>query len=133
MSGKGKEDRFSAAEKRERTTMEVNRKGKKTSRLYLMIRYLVKVFSPKYTLEGTENIPDGPCVIVGNHSQMYGPIAGELYTPGKHAIWCASEMMDRKEVASYAFSDFWSDKPKSVRWFYRLLSHVWVFCTFVNK
>lgn len=97
---------------------------KKTSRLYRLIRWLVRLFSPKFRVEGAENLPDEPCVIVGNHSQMYGPIAGELYTPGKHYIWCAGEMMHRKEVAAYAFQDFWAGKPKRSRWFFRLLSHL---------
>ena len=66
---------------------------KKTTWYYRVIRWLVWVFSPKYRLEGTENLPQEPCVIVGNHSHMYGPIAGELYIPGKRRIWCAGEMM----------------------------------------
>lgn len=95
---------------------------KKTHWLYRIIRWFVWLFSPKYKLEGTERLPKEPCVIVGNHSHMYGPIAAEIYTPGKHMIWCAGEMMDRKEVAAYAYRDFWSGKPKAVRWFYKLLS-----------
>ena len=95
---------------------------KKTSWIYKVIRFLVRLFSPRFRLEGTENLPEEPCVIVGNHSQMYGPIAGELYIPGKHEIWCAGEMMDRKEVADYAYRDFWSGKPWWNRWFYWLLS-----------
>ena len=70
---------------------------KKTTWVYRVIRWLVWLFSPKYQLEGTENLPDEPCVIVGNHSHMYGPIEGELYTPGKHYVWCAGEMMNREE------------------------------------
>ena len=97
---------------------------KKISPLYRLIRWAVWRLSPTYTLLGTENLPEGACVIVGNHSQMYGPIAGELYTPGRHAIWCTGEMMHRREVADYAFRDFWSKKPRSVRWFYRLLSRL---------
>ena len=97
---------------------------KKTSWLYRVIRWLVWLFSPKFKLSGAEKLPDEPCVIVGNHSQKYGPIAGELYTPGKHAIWCAGEMMQRKEVPAYAYQDFWSGKPKRVRWFYKMLSHL---------
>ena len=61
---------------------------------------------------------------VGNHSQMNGPIACELYTPGEHYIWCAGEMMDKKKVPAYAYQDFWSEKPKAVRWFYKLLSYI---------
>ena len=97
---------------------------KPISPLYRFIRWAVWKLSPVYTLRGEENLPEGPCVIVGNHSQMYGPIAGELYVPGKHSTWCAGEMMHRREVAEYAFRDFWSRKPKSVRWLYRLFSRM---------
>lgn len=97
---------------------------KKTSRLYRVIRWLVWLFTPKFKAVGAENLPEGPCVIVGNHSQMYGPIAAELYTPGDHYVWCAGEMMHREEVADYAYQDFWSDKPGWSRWFYKLLSHL---------
>ena len=97
---------------------------KKTSWLYRVVRWLVWLFSPKFKTQGEANLPDGPCVIVGNHSQMYGPIAGELYTPGPHYIWCIGEMMHRDEVADYAFRDFWSNKPKRSRWFYRLVSRL---------
>ena len=97
---------------------------KKTVWQYRVIRWLVWLFSPKYRIEGAENLPDGPCVIVGNHSHMYGPIAGELYTPGRHYIWCIGEMMHHDEVADYAFRDFWSRKPKWSHWFYRLLSRL---------
>ena len=44
--------------------------------------------------------------------------------PGDHAVWCNAEMMHLKEVPDYAYRDFWSLKPKAVRWFYRLLSYV---------
>ena len=97
---------------------------KKTHWLYRVIRALVRLFSPKYTLEGTENLPQGPCVIVSNHCHMYGPIFGELYVPGPHDVWCAGEMMHRKEVPAYAYRDFWSGKSPAVRWFYKLLSHL---------
>ena len=108
---------------------------KPTSFAYRIIRYLVWLFSPKWKLRGVENLPEGPCVIVGNHSQMYGPVAGELYVPGRHWVWCAGEMMHRKEVAAYAYRDFWSQKPRAVRWFYKLLSHAIVplsLCVFNN-
>ena len=97
---------------------------KKVSFLYKIVRWLTWLFSPKYELVGTEKFPEEPCVIVGNHSQMFGPIAGELHFPGKHDIWCAGEMMHRKEVAAYAFQDFWSFKPKWTHPFFRLLSHL---------
>ena len=97
---------------------------KPISPLYRFIRWAVWKLTPDYTLLGTENLPEGPCVIVGNHSQMYGPIAGELYIPGKHSTWCAGEMMHRREAAEYAFRDFWSGKPASVRWLYLIFSRL---------
>lgn len=97
---------------------------KKISLFYRFIRALVKLFSPKYEITGLENIPEEGCVIVGNHSQMYGPIAMELYAPKPHYIWCAGEMMHREEVADYAFRDFWSEKPERVRWFFWIISRI---------
>ena len=95
---------------------------KSLSGLYRVIRWFVWLFSPKYELRGTEHLPEGPCVIVGNHCQMNGPIAAELYTPGPHKTWCIAEMMTKGQVAEYAFNDFWSGKPARSRWFFRLLS-----------
>ena len=97
---------------------------KKVSFLYRIIVFLVRLFSPKFRLLGTGNIPDEPCILVGNHSQMYGPIACEIYPPVRRCTWCAGEMMHRKEVPAYAYKDFWSFKPKYVRWFYKILSYV---------
>ena len=98
--------------------------GKGSPGLYRLICRIVWMLSPKYTLQGTENLPEESCVIVGNHCQMYGPIAAELYLPRPHYTWCIGEMMNRKEVPAYAFQDFWSMKPKALHWFYRLLSHL---------
>ena len=92
--------------------------------LYRMIKGLVRLCYPRIQVVGTENLPEGPAVIVGNHSQMNGPIACELYFPGNHHTWCAGEMMQLKEVPAYAFQDFWSQKPRWIRWFYRLLSYL---------
>ena len=97
---------------------------KKTSLMYRILKWFIWLFSPKYRLEGTENLPEEPCVIVGNHCHMYGPIEAELYTPGRHYVWCIGEMMHREEVSAYAFRDFWSGKPKWTLWFFRLLSHL---------
>lgn len=92
--------------------------------LYRVLEKAVRLFSPKYTLEGTENLPVEPCLIIGNHSQMYGPLAAEFYMPRKHYTWCVGEMMNRKEVPEYAFRDFWAHKPVRTHWFYRALSRL---------
>lgn len=97
---------------------------KKSSWLYRVVRWFVWLFSPKYRIFGLENLPEEACVIVGNHSHMYGPVSAEIYTPGKHVTWCAGQMMQWKEAAVYAYSDFWSGKPKGLRWFYKLLSYL---------
>lgn len=97
---------------------------KRISPLYRLIRRLVWLFYPKITVVGAENLPDGGAVIVGNHCQMHGPIACELYFPGLHYTWCAGEMMRLAEVPAYAYKDFWSAKPRLSRPFYKLLSYL---------
>lgn len=91
---------------------------------YRVIRFFVALFYPKTAVHGLENLPEEPCIIVGNHTQMNGPICAELYFPGKRTIWCASQMMYLKEVPGYAFEDFWSRKPKYTHWFYKCLSYI---------
>lgn len=96
----------------------------KSAPVYRLIRWLVKACYPRITAEGTEKLPDEPVIIVGNHAQLHGPVACELYTPGSHYTWCAGQMMCLKEVPDYAYTDFWSGKPRSTRWFYKLLSYL---------
>lgn len=97
---------------------------KKPSVSFRIIKWLIKVFYPKTQVEGAENLTGEPVIIVGNHCQMNGPIVGELYVPGNPYIWCAGEMMHRKEVPEYAFRDFWSQKPKWTHPFYKLLAYI---------
>ena len=97
---------------------------RRISPLYKLIKALVRLFYGKTAVVGAENLPDEPCIVVGNHSQMNGPIAVELDFPGTHWTWCAGEMMHLKEVPSNAFRDFWSSKPKSVRWLFRIASYL---------
>lgn len=92
--------------------------------LYRVTKWLVRVFYPKIEVFREENLPDVPCLVVGNHSKMNGPISCELYFPGNHYIWCAGQMTQPKEVSGYAYQDFWSEKPRYIRWFYKLLSYM---------
>ena len=87
---------------------------------YLILKGLATIFLlPSMSIEGAENLPEGPAVVVGNHSQAYGPVAAEIYFPGNHYTWCISEMMERDKVADYAYKDFWSKKPALVRPFFK--------------
>ena len=99
-------------------------KEKKISPIYKIIKWLVWLFYPKMEVVGTENLPEGEAIIVGNHTQMNGPIASELYLTGNRYTWCAGQMMNTKEVPDYAYKDFWSGKPKLSRPFYKLLSYI---------
>lgn len=103
--------------------------------LYRVIRFFVKLFYPRTQVQGLAQLPQEPCIVVANHAQMHGPVACELYFPGKRAIWCAGQMMHWKEVPQYAYQDFWSLKPAWSRWFYKLLSYVitpFSVCVFQN-
>lgn len=91
--------------------------------VFRIIRFWIKVIYPHIDVVGTENIPDGPAVIVGNHAKTNGPIACEIYFPGEHYTWTAGQMMHLKEVPDYSYKDFWSYKPWYIKWFFRLLSY----------
>ena len=97
---------------------------KKVTKTYLVIKALIRLFTPKMQAENVENLPEDACIIVGNHAQLYGPIACELYSPRPRQTWCAGQMMVREEVSAYAYQDFWSQKPAHSRWFYRILSRL---------
>lgn len=97
---------------------------KKTSVGFKIVKYLVRLFYGKVEVTGLENLPPKNIIIVGNHTQMNGPIVGELFLPDNCYIWCAGQMMKLKEVPGYAFSDFWSQKPKWTHPFYKLLSYI---------
>ena len=90
--------------------------------LYKILYFFIRLFYPKPRIFGAEKLPEGPCVIVGNHTQMNGPLVAELHLPGRRYIWCAGQMMRWGEVSAYAFEDFWSFKPKWTHPFFRLLS-----------
>ncbi|MBQ7959903.1 MAG: hypothetical protein IJ285_01660 [Clostridia bacterium] len=92
--------------------------------LFRLIRRVVDICYPKQQVVGFENVPDGAAVIVGNHTQMNGPIVCELYFSEDCFTWCAGQMMNVREVPSYAFADFWSEKPLRSRWFYKILSYL---------
>lgn len=92
--------------------------------LFRVIKYLVRMFYPKMEVVGMEKSPDEPMVIVGNHAQLHGPIACELYFPDNYYTWCAGQMMNLKEVPAYAYKDFWSQKPKVVRPLFKLISYI---------
>ena len=92
--------------------------------LFRVIKYLVRLFYPKTEVVGMENLPDEPVVIVGNHTQLHGPIACELYFPDNYYTWCAGQMMKLKEVPEYAYTDFWSQKPKALRPLFKLVSYI---------
>lgn len=96
---------------------------KKVSPVYKFIIWLLYVFYPRMEIIGAENLPDEPCIIAANHCQMNGPIACELFFPENRYTWCAGEMMKLQDVPAYAYRDFWSSKPKYIRWFYKLLSY----------
>ena len=97
---------------------------KKTTFLFHIIKVLVRFFYGKMEIVGLENLPQDNAVIVGNHCQMNGPITGELFLPDNCYIWCAGQMMHKEEVAEYAFTDFWSQKPAWTHPFYKMLSHL---------
>ncbi len=92
--------------------------------LYKIIKWLIWLFYPKMEVVGKENLPDEAAIIVGNHTQLNGPIACEVYFPKNRYTWCAGQMMKLKEVPAYAFEDFWSQKPKYTHPYFKVMSYL---------
>lgn len=92
--------------------------------LFRGIKGMIRLLYPKMDVFGTEKLPQEPLILVGNHGQIHGPIACELFLPECCYTWCAGQMMHLRDVPAYAYQDFWSQKPKWTSWFYKLLSYL---------
>lgn len=92
--------------------------------IFLAIKWTVWLFHAKMKVYGKANLPENEAVIlVGNHSHMSGPICSEIYLKNS-LTWCAGEMMNTPDVPAYAYRDFWAEKPKPLRPFYKALSYI---------
>ena len=103
---------------------EGNNMQKPVSVTFKWVKSAVKALYPTPTAVGKENLPDEPCIIVGNHSQIHGPIVSEIFLEPSGYTWCVGKMMHKKEVPEYVYDDFWPKKAKGTEWFYRLLSRI---------
>ncbi len=55
--------------------------------------------------------PDNPIVFLGNHAEIYGPIASALCLPVPVRFWVISKMMfNKKEVRAYLYENTFSKK-----------------------
>ena len=97
---------------------------KKTTLIYKILYFFINLCFPRLKIFGRENLPAEAGILVGNHSQMTGPLMSELRLDIPHETWCAGQMMRWNEVADYAFTDFWSFKPRWTHPFFRLVSHL---------
>ena len=111
------------ARKEKKALQEEKGKNKKKPFLFAFIVFCIRIFYRKRKLIGVENIPKEEALIIGNHAQIHGPITTQIFYPGYKYIWCIGQMMHIKEVPDYAYQDFWSQKPKYIRWFFRLFSY----------
>lgn len=99
-------------------------KKKRKGLFFRFIRKIACFFYGKRKLIGLENIPQEPCVVVGNHAQLGGPLFAELKFPYKKKTWCIGNLMHLKEAPQYAFEDFWGYKPKRTHWFYKIMARI---------
>lgn len=99
-------------------------KRKKKSKIFKFYEKVVSKCYGKHEIVGLENLPEDACIVVGNHAQINGPLFSAVQYPRKKRVWCIGEMFHFREVPSYAYKDFWSHKPKGIRWFYKILSYI---------
>lgn len=97
---------------------------KKKPGFYKFLRFSISLFFKKREFIGTENIPKEASIIVGNHSQLYGPLTSEMYFPTKKYTWCISNVMEKEAAQKYIYTDFWSKKSIITRPFFKLLSYI---------
>ena len=82
------------------------------------------MFFKKSAFYDYDNLPNKASIIVGNHCQINGPLTCELFFPTYKYIWCRGEMMTLKEFPKYAMENFFFDKPKGIKWLYKIISYV---------
>lgn len=99
-------------------------KERRKSIFYKLLRFIVCRFYKKRAIWGLENLPTDASMIVGNHAQLHGPLSCEIFFPRPKKIWTIGNMMHLKEVPAYAYKDFWSNKPKYSKLFYKIISYV---------
>lgn len=97
---------------------------KKQSFTYKTLKFFINIFYKKRKFEGLENINEEPCIIIGNHAQIHGPLIAEVQFPLKRKTWCIGNVLTKKEFIEHAKTDFWGLKPKCIRWFYYMLAHI---------
>lgn len=103
---------------------QYKQKKKRKGLLFKTIAGIVSLFYGKVNIEGLDNIPDEPCVIVGNHAQMHGPVSAELKTPFRRYTWCIGNMLHIREFPKYAYKEFWGNKPKCIRWLFKIFAYM---------
>ena len=62
-------------------------------------------------LEHVKQDPENPIVFIGNHAEIYGPIASALCFPVPVRFWVISKMMfNKQEVRAYLYENTFSKK-----------------------
>ena len=62
-------------------------------------------------LDHVRTDPDNPIVFLGNHAEIYGPIASALCFPYKVRFWVINKMMfNKKDVRAYLYENTFSKK-----------------------
>ena len=82
----------------------------------IVTRMTMGILRPFYRhrMVGIENVrldTDNPIVLLGNHAEIYGPIASALCIPFPVRFWVISKMMfNKKEVRAYLYKNTFSKK-----------------------
>ena len=82
----------------------------------LITRVVVSLLRPfnRHTMVNLDHVrpdPDNPLVFLGNHAEIYGPIASALCFPVPVRFWVISRMMGRRQdVKKYLYENTFSKK-----------------------
>lgn len=118
---------MNAVKKGKKTTLKERIIRKKENIVTAIVIGILRPFN-RHTMVNLDHInqdKDNPLVFLGNHAEIYGPIASALCFPVPVRFWVISHMMFRKQdVRKYLYENTFSKKtflPVFVR---KLLAHI---------
>ena len=78
-------------------------------RFYKFAGALIRLFSPRMTVQWEVPFEEGPCVFVVNHAGAIGPVdmCAKFPLRDKCNPWINNGMLERKEVPAYVRQDYW--------------------------
>lgn len=89
-------------------------------RTFIMLRGLIRFFTPKFTTEWETPFEGEACVFIGNHCGAWGPIDMVSKFPlcEECRAWMNHDMVEPKLLPAYVRQDYWWRPGCKLEWLY---------------